>query len=74
MKKILLKISLPIAFIVALSSCEEKSMEEKQNKIVENKLENAAMRSEIKADSLKRLAESYEERADELKKAAKEIE
>lgn len=73
MKKILLKIAMPFAFIVALSACEEKSMEEKQNEIVENKLENAAMRSELKADSLKRLAEAYEERAKELEKAAKEV-
>jgi hypothetical protein len=71
MKQLL--ISILFVNLILLSFSCEKSTEQKENKIEENKLQNSAYRKEIKADSLLRQADELENQAKQLKKEAGQL-
>ena len=70
---------LVIPLNIILFSCKQ-TIDDKKKDIVENRIENAALRQEIKADSLKEQAnrlqdeaELYQQRADKLKDSARNV-
>lgn len=64
--------SILIVASVFLVSCE-KTIEEKKNQIIENRLENEASIKEIKADSLKRKAEELQNMARDLENQSRAL-
>lgn len=74
-----ISLALCLAGFAVVAGCEQ-GPEEKRERIVENRLRNEALKSELKADSLKREAEilrqeaeALEERADNLRDSSRTI-